>query len=523
MGLADAGVAHLGARSEGWAAGAQILLRDGAATGGAHNVLEWLRRSVLGDLEPDVQTFLRRTSILGRLSGPLCDSVAETTGSTARLADLSESGTFVVPLSGNHEYRYQRLFAEALQLELERVEPGPIGALHLRASVWFERAGDHESAVSHGIAARDVSRASELVATHAAMFVKNGQGEVVTRWLQSLSWPDAVADPQLAILRVADAARGHDASASDIERWLTVAEADWHGDSFDPPALGAASLESASAILRSLYLSRSLTAAEGEARRALELERSPPGWRADALAALGQALFLLGRNDEARAVLEESRRVPGAHGEHAAAPIALGVLSLVELDDGNLVAADYLARDATSGAGVERVETNAGIGHIALGCVAFSQGRLSLGVSELERAIDEVVPKGPSLWRAYALLHLARAEHARGARRDARQTLESARQLLAQETETGVVGRLFVDTERRVVTGHADSPSGAPLTKSELRVLRLFELGLSRGQVAAELFVTSNTVKTHSRSIYRKLGVTSRGDAVARADELGLL
>jgi LuxR family maltose regulon positive regulatory protein len=141
----------------------------------------------------------------------------------------------------------------------------------------------------------------------------------------------------------------------------------------------------------------------------------------------------------------------------------------------------------------------------------------------LEHAVDELVPQGANLWRAYALLQLARADQARGARRDARRRLEAARRILVVQREAGIVGALSADTEQRLVERRPGPQPGAKLTESELRVLRLYELGLSRPQVAAALFVTTNTVKTHSRAIYRKLGVTSRTDAVERGGELGLL
>jgi LuxR family maltose regulon positive regulatory protein len=518
-----AGVADLELATEGWAAGIELLLRLGGAAGAPgslSSVLELLRRSVLDELPAEERLFLRRTSILEQLSGPLCDGVTLTTRSTARLAELDEAGLFVIPLDGGHQYRYHRLFADALALELELVEPEAVAELNLRASRWFEAIGDADAAIRHAIAARDVRRSSDLVATHASAFVRNGRGAAVGSWLEALSWPAAEADAQLAIIRVLDGVRRGDASTRDIEAWLEVAAEQADGTDDLPPAVGAASIESAAAVLRSLYLCRGPAIALGDARRALDLERSPPGWRADALAALGQALFLLGRRDEARAALEEARRVPGTHGEHAAAPIALGVLALVELDDGDVAAADVLARDALSSGGLE---TSDGVGRIAAGRVALARGRISAGTAALEQAAAEVVPMGPNLWRAYALLHLARAAGARGARGDAQRALGSARQILARAADTGIVGDLLADGERRVDAASAEATEGASLTGTELRVLRLFELGLSRAQVASELFVTLNTVKTHTRAIYRKLGASSRDEAVARGRELGLL
>jgi len=507
--LTSRGLADLDERAEGWVAGVQLLLRDPHGSG-LRDVLAFLRSSVLDELPMETQRFLRRTSILDRLTGPLCDEVAQTTGSNGLLAELDDAGLFLVEVDGTHEYRYNRLFADALALELELLEPELAEPLHERASRWFEADGDASGAVAHAIAARNVPRASDLVATYAAGMPE----EVVTGWLDALSWPAAVADAQLALVRVTNA---REATARDLEQLFAVAgtEARPAGEHL---ALGAASIESAVAVLRSLYLCGDLSRAEADARRALELEDRSSGWRRAALAALAQSTFLAGRPDEARAALAEAHRVPRPRGDDGSAPIAFAVDSLVVLADGDAARAAELAREA-----VARDGAHVGVARIALGCAALHRGDVRVGVVELERAVDEVVPQGASLWRAYALLHLARADQARGARRDARRRLEAARRILAAHRETGIVGALSADTEERLVARRPGPQPGAKLTESELRVLRLYELGLSRAQVAAELFVTTNTVKTHSRAIYRKLGVTSRGDAVERGGELGLL
>jgi LuxR family maltose regulon positive regulatory protein len=210
--------------------------------------------------------------------------------------------------------------------------------------------------------------------------------------------------------------------------------------------------------------------------------------------------------------------VPRSAGGDPAAPVALAVEALLALEAGEAARAEELARD-----GVSRLGSHVGVARVALGCAALGRGDVRLGVLELEHAVDELVPQGANLWRAYALLQLARADQARGARRDARRRLEAARRILVVQREAGIVGALSADTEQRLVERRPGPQPGAKLTESELRVLRLYELGLSRPQVAAALFVTTNTVKTHSRAIYRKLGVTSRTDAVERGGELGLL
>jgi len=66
-------------------------------------------------------------------------------------------------------------------------------------------------------------------------------------------------------------------------------------------------------------------------------------------------------------------------------------------------------------------------------------------------------------------------------------------------------------------------PAGGPLTEREEAVLRLLRSTLSLREIGQELFLSTNTIKTHTRAIYRKLGATTRAEAVERAHEAGLL
>jgi LuxR family transcriptional regulator, maltose regulon positive regulatory protein len=151
----------LTARTEGWPAvlrlaaillGAQGDSREFVQTfaGSTRQVAEYLATDVLQTVSPALRAFLLRTSVLQRLSGPLCDAVAGPEGSGAILRDLSRAGLFISPADpGGYWYRYHQLFSEALGLELEITEPQLVPELHARASAWFEREGDLESATEH--------------------------------------------------------------------------------------------------------------------------------------------------------------------------------------------------------------------------------------------------------------------------------------------------------------------------------------------------------------------------------------
>jgi LuxR family maltose regulon positive regulatory protein len=163
--LATEDVERLAERTEGWAAGlylAGLSLRGRddpsdfvAAFHGDHrHVADYLAADVLARQPAKIRTFLLWSSILRRLSGPLCDEVLETEGSAALLEELERSNLFLVPLDDRREwYRYHHLFGELLHLELGSREAALVPVLHRRAAAWHRRGGDVEEAIYHATAA----------------------------------------------------------------------------------------------------------------------------------------------------------------------------------------------------------------------------------------------------------------------------------------------------------------------------------------------------------------------------------
>ena len=157
--LTDADVAELLSRSEGWAAGlylATLALQD--ENGGPREVVDiggddryladYFRSEYLAQLSPKQLAFLRRTSVLDRMCGPLCDAVLERQDSATELESLDRANLFVVPLDHHRGwYRYHRLFKDLLRRELEQHEAHLIPELNRRAADWFEARGDAEAAL----------------------------------------------------------------------------------------------------------------------------------------------------------------------------------------------------------------------------------------------------------------------------------------------------------------------------------------------------------------------------------------
>jgi LuxR family maltose regulon positive regulatory protein len=176
LNLPPAEVAALEARTEGWITGLQLAALSLAGIGdiagfiasftGSHRyILDYLTDEVLSQQPEEVQTFLRQTSILGRLSGPLCDAVTGRENSQALLETLEVANLFIVSLDNERRwYRYHHLFAELLVDQLKHThEPDVIKAFHQRASRWFERAEWLDEAIDHALAAEDFARAAKLV------------------------------------------------------------------------------------------------------------------------------------------------------------------------------------------------------------------------------------------------------------------------------------------------------------------------------------------------------------------------
>ncbi len=202
LGLSEEDIALLDARTEGWVAGLQMAalsMRDRedissfvAAFGGSHRfVLDYLSEEVLNRQPAEVQSFLLETSILDRLTGPLCDAVTGRKNGTDILRGLEKSNLFVTPLDEQRTwYRYHTLFAELLQQRLHQLEHDKVRHLHNRASKWYERNGLIDEAISHALGAGDYERAANLIERAAEATLMRSEVTTFLGWLEAL--PDEV-------------------------------------------------------------------------------------------------------------------------------------------------------------------------------------------------------------------------------------------------------------------------------------------------------------------------------------------
>ncbi len=150
-------------------------------------VVDYLAEEVLARQTDRVQAFLQQTSILGRLSGPLCDAVTGQGGGKAMLEALDRGNLFLVPLDDRRRwYRYHHLFADVLQARLLDEQPAQVPDLHRRASAWYERSGEQSLAIGHALAAADFGRAADLVELAIPAMARARQEATVRGWLEMI-------------------------------------------------------------------------------------------------------------------------------------------------------------------------------------------------------------------------------------------------------------------------------------------------------------------------------------------------
>ena len=238
-------VAELHRRTEGWAAGlylAALYLREGGALASAavsfggddRLVSEYMESEFLARISRRQRVFLTRTAVLERLSGPLCEAVAELSGSAATLAGLARSNLLLVPLDRRGEwFRYHHLFRDMLLAELERLEPGLMPVLRRRAAGWCLANGRPEEALEYSMAAGDVDTAAVLMEKLVVPAHRQGRVPTVQRWLGWLEDRGGIeGHPMTAVLAALFCAlTGRPVEA---ERWAGVVDRWQYGDPARP-------------------------------------------------------------------------------------------------------------------------------------------------------------------------------------------------------------------------------------------------------------------------------------------------
>lgn len=532
--LTDSDLATLADWTEGWPAGAYLAAlsmrgRDDPSQL-IHNlalsdpyILDYLSEEVLACLPDEIRRFLMRTSVLGRFTAALCDAVVETSNAAEILDTLERTNLFLISLDHDRRwFRYHHLFGLALRAQLAREERNIEGSLHEIASGWLEDTGLIDDAIEHAFASGATGRVVGLIAKHWPNYVNTGRNATVQRWLALLGDEALGRDPAGAVCAAWFAAFAGDRLA--VRRWLTTAESlPYHG----PLPDGTASVASAAALVRASVGLDGHKELLRCARLAVDLETDPTSpWHGLAAMCLGYGRYLAG---EVHAALEPLERAVQSQATMPVVRIfALAALSLAtgrlgrHAEAGELAIAAYdLVRTHDLGEAAQVSLT-----FTALGASLAHERRLDAARAELEHSLRvRRRTRGLSPWPTLeSLVVLAGVTLAQGDLKLARALHDEAADLLAELPDQDHQLKVDLDAVRERLAGNEHTPNlDAPLTNRELTVLRLLPGNLSVTKIAAELFLSANTVKTHTRMIYHKLGVSSRQEAVQRARRLGLV
>jgi len=526
----------LNRRTEGWSAGLYLGLlaaaeqRDGVAPNGPDGlagdvpaIADYLRSEVLAPLGTERVTFLRRTSFLERLTGPLCDAVLGRTDSASILASMAAANRLLLPLDDRGIwYRPHRLLRDLLRADLAREKPDDIAGLAINASTWFEEHDSPAEAIACARLADDEARLARLLVTHTHIGFNQGSIATVQRWFdecENAQWMPR--HPEVAFIGAIYFAMSGDARRSG--QWMHQAA---NGD------VAAAMPDGSHSIQTWLALGRSIRAQHGAAGMLTDattaVEQIPPRsqWRTAALVALGVAQYLAGQDDAADSSLAEADLATLPPAAATGRALALAYRATIAIERGEWdQAAGFVAtaRDVVLRSGLTELSMLTIVFALAAR-VSLRRGNRIQAASDqahanrLRPGLSDAVP-----WLAVgANLELARVALAQADAAGARTLLREADDVLRLFPS---LGRLADDaaTLRQQVSASASVIVGASaLTAAELRLLPYLSTYLSFREIGERVGVSANTIKSQTMSIYRKLGVSSRGEAISRAAAIGL-
>jgi LuxR family maltose regulon positive regulatory protein len=535
----DPGLDELYLATEGWVAGLQLMTLAQAGTSsytaerasprrslrqGDRFLAEYVREEVFTAIEPKVLSFLMETSILDILHGDICDVVLHRTGSAELLEQLAATRRlFLTPTDGDrHGYHMHRLFAGLLQDELHRTRPDRFRELHLAASDWCEGEGDIDGAIGHAVAAQAADRAGDLVLANATRYVGRGRCQTVGRWLDEVGpkWTRQTASMAMGAALHAVATADLSALGEHLAVLRALPETGRLAD-------GTPSVEVAVAVVEALAGQFPVDQMPRRTKVIRDAGRQGNPWYALATGMQGQSQLLMGDVEGGRALLLEA--LADLEVAHLRA-LVFANLALADIAGGDWDRAEIRAAQACSTARANDLErlpmlvlvnavaswVEARAGHVdrAHGYAAEAATELAAlsGATGFVSQLRVLVPT------CLAQSHLCLGE------------LDVARVLFRTASDARVLepdAALALSLVDRLGAELEDASQsrliGETPTVAERRVLELLPTHAPLQEIAETLFISRNTVKSHTLSIYRKLAVSSRSDAVTKARALGLL
>jgi LuxR family transcriptional regulator, maltose regulon positive regulatory protein len=528
-------LAELYRRTEGWPTGlylAALYLREGGSLPGAavafggddRFVAEYMESEFLARITRAQREFLTRTAVLERMCAPLCEAVLDQPGTGAALAALARSNLLLVPLDRRGQwYRYHHLFRDMLLAELGRDEPGLVPVLQRRAATWYLRNGLPEEALEYSIAAGDVGTVGHLVERLMLPTYRRGRVATLQRWMRWLDDRNAIGEYPVVAAWAAVLA-GRTGRPIEAERWADAVDRWQYGNATRPDDPAA---EAWAAVLRAVLCRRGIEQMGADADEAAS-RLAAAGIVAPVAAFLQGLVCVLGGHPEDGEMFFDD----AISSRDIAAPDVLALVlcerSLLAMSRSDWGKAEDLAGQARTALRQARMEDSyvTPLVYAVQARAAWHRGdiaaarQLLVGAQRLRPLLTYAIPH----LAVQARIQLADVHLALGDIAGTRTLMREIDELLRRRPGLGTLDdearalRARLSTDRR-----SASPGASSLTAAELRLLPLLVTHLSFAEIGADLFLSPNTIKSQAVSIYRKLGVTSRSRAVARARDLRLL
>jgi LuxR family maltose regulon positive regulatory protein len=512
-------IAALCERTEGWAAGlvlAGISLADStdadefveAFQGDDRLVVDYLTEEFLAGLRPDDRQRLLQTSILDRLAGPLIDGVCGTSDGAGWLRRMAATNQLVIGLDRTGTwFRYHHLLADLLRVEAESSIQAELAQLHRRAGAWHHDNGSALAAVEHYLHSGDHVEAADLIWDDATELLNSGQLATLQRQIAGLG---PLADQHVGTAMVNGYIALFTRRLGDARHYLDLAR-----------TLEPNENQTRLTIALAVYIA----IASGDVASALEEAQASehPTESAQTLSLIWARTWG-GDFDAAEALLPVAERL--AEQEHntlvaGSVPIYEGIIAI---ESGRPARARRAAQRALEIAQANGLadSTNVALAHSIIGRTSDDPVK---AIAATTRGVELSDESALVLSRSYAFASaadvLSRHGHPDGA-----ELLRQARVIIDGCPDPGIIGQYLTRVEARqgVLSPRPETPALVEgLTDREQAVLHYLPSQLTQREIANELYVSLNTVRTHCKSIFRKLGVGDRKAAVQAARDNGLL
>ncbi|MDZ7792169.1 MAG: LuxR C-terminal-related transcriptional regulator [Spirochaetia bacterium] len=552
--LTEDDVKALETRTEGWIAGLKLaaLSMQGLAdthgfiqdfAGSRHFVLEYLVEEVLCHQPEELQNFLLETSILQRMSPPLCDALTESTKGAAVLEDLRRRNLFVIPLDEEHYwFRYHHLFAEFLKSHLKRTRGEDVPVLHRRAAEWFQDNHHPEDALYHAFAIPDYTYVSRLVTDNWRRVYHTGRVGTAVQWLESIpadvirqSPPLGVAycwtlfirgDYERIALYLDDIRQAFEQMVT--EGKLPVDHPEYNIIVHQVVLLQAIVMRHRGDVAEASREIEQLLPAIAELGETLGPLYADMGYTA-CYSQLGYACVAAGDPDRAADYL--SRVSP--HARRCGNILALAHATMewagICLARGRMEEAEAICRHELS-----LTEQSAYANYpafclikLALADVLYTKKSWEEAETLLDQGLETAIKSGHTYYLAQGYLVAARLHHLQGKPDQVHAEMGKAEQIALSINNRFLNDAIARNREllnsKALPAQPSFQPLIEPLSERELDVLRLMCAGKSNQEIADELFIALNTVKRHNNNLYGKLGVIRRSQAILEAGRLGLI